>query len=141
MGFATVAAFCILATFALTAAGLYADAMLRAGREVAAAGQDQLDHALAVRSGAIALHNRTWSPGTLELRVNNTGGQSFDANATEVLLEGLHATASIKARQVEGLATRVWAPGEQLYLRLEGLGPTEPGRAWVVAETGVSGVG
>lgn len=148
MGLSGAAVFAMLAGFALTAAGLLADAALRSQQELAEAGMAQAEHARALRTGDLDVASRAFSnpggpgtPGVLELWVDNTGGTVFDAERVDVLLDGVLRNGKVTQRTVEGLATAIWAPGERLYLKLEDLPSTAPARAWVVAETGIAGVG
>lgn len=140
MGVSAAAVFALLFAFAVASAAVLTDAILRAQREASDAAQDQDERALALRTGALEAVNRTWNAGTLELKVNNTGGLAFDTQRVDVLVDGVLRTDKVTARTVGGVSTRVWAPGEQLYLKLEGLPGGEPQRVWVVAATGASGV-
>lgn len=148
MGVASSAVFGLLFLFAVGALGLLSDAALRAQRDYAEATEEAADHAQAQGAGALEVVRRAFSnpggpgtPGRLELWVNNTGGTVFDAGLVDVLLDGLVRNDKVTQRTVAGLATDIWAPGEELYLRLDDLPATAPARAWVVAETGAAGVG
>lgn len=145
MGFAAPAAFALLFVFAVGAAGILMESGLRAQRELQEAARAQAEHGMALRTGDLKVHNRTWSTpggvGQLELRVNNTGGHTFDADLVDVVLDGVLRTDKVTTRTIGGASTHVWAPGDQLYLKLEGLPASEPARAWVVADTGAVGVG
>lgn len=156
MGLAVVAVAVLLVAFGAGAGGLLVKTALEHGREVGLAAKDEAARGQALRQGDLQVVDRNWhaptiiivlfvevnlGDGYLELWVNNTGGHVFDANATEVLLDGVHLTGNVTQRLVGGRAdTEVWAPGDQLYLRVSNLF-TEPLRAWVVSDTGATGVG
>ena len=53
---------------------------------------------------------------TLEVMVRNSGGTSLEANATELLIDGL-LSASV-TYEVNGLATDLWLPTDLLIIRL-----------------------
>lgn len=148
MGLSGAAVFALLTTFVLGAAGILADAALRGQRDMADAGAAQAEHGRVLRTGDIRVVNRTFTnpggpgtPGVLELWVSNTGGAVLDVLRVDVLLDGVLRNDKVAQRSVDGAATAVWAPGEQLYLKLIDLPSTAPARAWVVAGAGATGVG
>lgn len=69
----------------------------------------------------VAIDNASWdaSAGRVNLTLNNTGSVALNASRVQVLLDGAPAAASaVASRQVEGVATDVWAPGQRLDLRV-----------------------
>ncbi len=53
---------------------------------------------------------------TLEVMVRNSGGTSLEANATELLIDGLLSASA--TYEVNGLATDLWLPTDVLIIRL-----------------------
>jgi archaellum component FlaF (FlaF/FlaG flagellin family) len=141
MGIASPAVVTLLMAFAISAGGQVATAVLRTQATMSQAARDQGEQVAARAMGQIQMHNRTWlGGGVLEVRVNNTGGQPFDVNLVDALGDGAWISNKTTARTIDGDATRVWAPGEQLLLRFGSLSGN-PARVWIVTESGAAAVG
>lgn len=141
MGLASPTVVAILVAFAVSAAGQIGQAVLRSQESLSQAARAQGEHTAARATGLLSLVNRTWlGGGALDVRINNTGGQPFDAGLVEVLGDGSWISDKITSRTVNGNSTRVWAPGDQLLIHLQGLG-SNPVRLWFVTDTGDVAVG
>lgn len=144
MGAAQVIVAGLLFTFALGVAGMMGQAEVRARSEIAAATRAHIERGTVVMGGEISVESRDWNSGggvgKVEITLKNTGGYSFDADRVDPIVDGTYMGNNVVKRTVNDKATRVWAPGEELYLRIQPVS-SSPTRVYVVTETGAAAVG
>jgi archaellum component FlaF (FlaF/FlaG flagellin family) len=122
------------------AAAIVLAAVTVAGYQATAALLDSMHTLQAAREASWALEERALraaarvvavdaAGGTVDIEVENSGSETLDASAVDVLLDGEPAT--VDAREVGGVATSVWPPLSTLHLTL-----TAPSPSDVVVATG-----
>lgn len=111
---------------------------------VTEARQDGRDRQAAVAETSIAVAGATWDVSTsnFTLTLNNTGDTTLRVAASDTVVDGSYVPiADYERVEVEGEASDLWRPGEQLVLEDEDTianFASTPDRVRFVTETGVA---
>lgn len=111
---------------------------------IADASEDRAERHRAVQLTTVNVTGATWDTTTsnLTVTVNNTGDTVLSVPDADTVVDGNYVPVSDYERvEVEGRASDLWRPGEQLVLEDDDTVATfdsAPGRVRVVTETGVA---
>ncbi len=133
MGFSTIGATVILFAGLLFFSSAVANSIFEAQRDTTQSldeKRDRTEFAHGVQATIAANH----AAGTLHINVTNTGTETLDGSKVNLIVDGAWSTDTITSRQVGGVTTDVWAPGEVIYI--QATQGSQPSRALVVLETG-----
>jgi archaellum component FlaF (FlaF/FlaG flagellin family) len=135
MGFSTIGAGVVLIVGALLVGTMILNAVFDTQRTVMRGLEDEQERRSMERAATATITNGEQDGADLTLRAVNIGGTALDASRIVVFIDGAYANALIQDRDVDGKTTDVWAPQQELLLRLDvGIAPVQ--RAYLVLETG-----
>jgi archaellum component FlaG (FlaF/FlaG flagellin family) len=138
MGFSTIGAGIVLFIGMLFVASSVLSATFEGQRSVLDASRDDRERERFDRETAAVITNAEREDGNnYRIYVKNTGGTTLDPYKVAVFLDGELQDPGEISRLVDGQATSVWAPGQELRLTKAGVTPgNEPDRVFLVLENG-----
>ena len=125
----------IFAGLFVAMSGLYTVAANTA-EDVSEATEDEATQQRAVTTTGVEIVNASWNGSALTVTVNNTGETTLSVSETDFVVDGRYVSADQLDRRVDGAATDIWGPGEQLVV--ETSEPSSPTRVKFVTEHGVA---
>jgi flagellar protein FlaF len=118
-GLTTAASLIVVFFGFLVAAGTFYSASATTAERVREAKTDATERAAAVARTDVSIASASWdlADSNLTVAVNNTGEHTLDAAAIDTVVDGIYVGFEDYERvEVDGRATTVWRPGEQLVL-------------------------
>lgn len=143
-GFSTSASFLLVFVGLFLALGSLYTATANTTERLGDAAEERRSHQAALATTGVNVTAVTWDTGArnLTIRATNTGDTTLTVAEADTLVDGRYVpVAAYERREVEGHASALWRPGEELVLEdadTVDAFPTAPGRVKLVTGPGVA---